>query len=236
MEKIISLVVGGILLVTAPFVGSKNDINQDISSQQIANREVVEYVIQSGDTFTKVLGSFDVSYDQALTILSSSKEVFDFKVPIQGSTENSIIYENHKFSVGDVRFESIVLEFDSIHLSQEFAIGEEMKIDVNQDGFYDLYVRLNSINEGKAGLSIQNINEINSLKSEGLYLWTSSKMEKQDLVADDVISSGIQTGQVIAEEGKSYAEFGAVSFFVLSVLGAFSYVILKRKRYKEFGY
>lgn len=78
MEKIISLVVGGILLVTAPFVGSKNDINQDISSQQIANREVVEYVIQSGDTFTKVLGSFDVSYDQALTILSSSKEVFDF--------------------------------------------------------------------------------------------------------------------------------------------------------------
>lgn len=38
----------------------------------------MEYEIQSGDTFTKVLGSFDVSYDQALTILSSSKEVFDF--------------------------------------------------------------------------------------------------------------------------------------------------------------
>ncbi|MFZ2523513.1 MAG: hypothetical protein WAW92_03980, partial [Minisyncoccia bacterium] len=78
MEKIISLVIGGILLVTAPFVGSKNDTNQDISTQQITNREVVEYEIQSGDTFTKVLGSFDVSYDQALTILSSSKEVFDF--------------------------------------------------------------------------------------------------------------------------------------------------------------
>ncbi len=78
MEKIISLVIGGIILVAAPFVGSKNDINQDISTQQIANREVVEYEIQSGDTFTKVLGSFDVSYDQALTILSSSKDVFDF--------------------------------------------------------------------------------------------------------------------------------------------------------------
>ena len=78
MEKIISLVVGGILLVAAPFVGSKNDINQDISTQHIANREVVEYAIKSGDSFTKVLGSFDVSYDEALTILSSSKEVFDF--------------------------------------------------------------------------------------------------------------------------------------------------------------
>lgn len=77
MDKIISVVIGGIMLVATPFIGSKtsiNEISQNISSQQ----KVVEYEIQSGDTFTKVLGSFDIPYDQAMTILTSSKDVFDF--------------------------------------------------------------------------------------------------------------------------------------------------------------
>ncbi|OGI86684.1 hypothetical protein A3A91_03540 [Candidatus Nomurabacteria bacterium RIFCSPLOWO2_01_FULL_36_16] len=103
MNIIIPLVIGGILMATVPLVSSKISINestQEASRQQIANtdqKKVAEYKIQSGDTFTKIMGSFQIPYDQALAIINSSKEAFDF-TKIQTGKVIKLIFINEAFA------------------------------------------------------------------------------------------------------------------------------------------
>lgn len=82
MNMIIPLVIGSILLVSAPFVSSKISINNfgqgSENNEIVSNQKVVEYEIKSGDIFPSILESFQISYDDAVTILNSSKDVFDF--------------------------------------------------------------------------------------------------------------------------------------------------------------
>ena len=90
-------------MATVPLVSSKiaiNESTQEASRQQIANAEqkkVAEYKIQSGDTFTSILGSFQIPYDQALAILNSSKEAFDF-TKIQTGKVIKLIFINEAFA------------------------------------------------------------------------------------------------------------------------------------------
>lgn len=83
MDNIIPWVIGSLLMVTAPFIGSKITINNSGLEAQTElaskdKKEATEYTIKTGDTFTGILGSFQVSYEDAQTIINSSKEVFDF--------------------------------------------------------------------------------------------------------------------------------------------------------------
>ena len=90
-------------MATVPLVSSKISINestQEASRQQIANtdqKKVAEYKIQSGDTFTKIMGSFQIPYDQALAIINSSKEAFDF-TKIQTGKVIKLIFINEAFA------------------------------------------------------------------------------------------------------------------------------------------
>ena len=90
-------------MATVHLVSSKISINestQEASRQQIANtdqKKVAEYKIQSGDTFTKIMGSFQIPYDQALAIINSSKEAFDF-TKIQTGKVIKLIFINEAFA------------------------------------------------------------------------------------------------------------------------------------------
>jgi hypothetical protein len=103
MNSIISLVIGGILMVTVPLVGEKiltKDQTLDAKSQQSADsegRKISEYEIKPGDTFTSILGSFKVPYDQALSIINSSKEAFDF-TKIQAGKVIKLVFINEAFA------------------------------------------------------------------------------------------------------------------------------------------
>jgi len=103
MNIIIPLIIGGILMASVPFVGSKiltNEQNQEVQAQQSASteqKEVAEYEIQSGDTFADILGSFKVPYDQALAIMNSSKEAFDF-TKIQAGRVIKLVFINEAFA------------------------------------------------------------------------------------------------------------------------------------------
>lgn len=95
--------IGGILMVTVPLVGEKiltKDQTLDAKSQQSADsegRKISEYEIKPGDTFTSILGSFKVPYDQALSIINSSKEAFDF-TKIQAGKVIKLVFINEAFA------------------------------------------------------------------------------------------------------------------------------------------
>lgn len=103
MNIIIPLVIGGILMASIPFVGSKiltNEAKQEASAQQVVDndqKKVTEYEIQSGDTFADILGSFKIPYDQAVAIMNSSKEAFDF-TKIQAGRVIKLVFINEAFA------------------------------------------------------------------------------------------------------------------------------------------
>lgn len=83
MDSIIPWVIGSLLVVATPFIGSKIIINNPGSEAQVESvstdsKKATEYKIKTGDTFTDILGFFKVSYEDTQTIINSSKEVFDF--------------------------------------------------------------------------------------------------------------------------------------------------------------
>jgi murein DD-endopeptidase MepM/ murein hydrolase activator NlpD len=90
-------------MASVPLVSSKilnNEPKQEAQAQQATDKDqkkVAEYKIQSGDTFTSILGSFQIPYDQALAILNSSKEAFDF-TRIQTGKVIKLIFINEVFA------------------------------------------------------------------------------------------------------------------------------------------
>lgn len=95
--------IGGILMATIPLVSGRiltKEPIQDATAQQSASaeqKEVAEYEIKPGDTFANILGSFKVPYDQALAIMNSSKEAFDF-TKIQAGRVIKLVFINEAFA------------------------------------------------------------------------------------------------------------------------------------------
>ncbi|MBU2503910.1 MAG: hypothetical protein KJ879_02555 [Nanoarchaeota archaeon] len=65
----------------------------------------------------------------------------------------------HHIGVVSVATDKVTIEIASDPVTVSLAPGEDTKVDVSDDGFYDIYVLLNSIVNGKADLTIQKISE-----------------------------------------------------------------------------
>lgn len=102
MNSIIPFVIGSILIATVTLVSGKIVTKEPtlIETQQSASveqKKVAEYEIKPGDTFANILASFKVPYDQAVAIMSSSKEAFDF-TKIQTGKVIKLIFINEVFA------------------------------------------------------------------------------------------------------------------------------------------
>ena len=66
----------------------------------------------------------------------------------------------HFIGIRELTATSILVEISSNHAVQvTLNIGEDTRVDVTDDGFYDIYVKLRSIIDGKAELTIRYIQE-----------------------------------------------------------------------------
>ena len=75
--------------------------------------------------------------------------------------------ENHHVGVVSLTDSKATIEIASDPVKVVLAIGEDAKVDLDKDGFYDLHVILNSISDGEADLTIQKIHEEVSPESSG---------------------------------------------------------------------
>ncbi|MBU2104760.1 MAG: hypothetical protein KKF67_03225, partial [Nanoarchaeota archaeon] len=91
----------------------------------------------------------------------------------QGYSKSMGLNERAKISVGgeihyvgvkEVTATTATIEISSNPVTVKLDIGEDAKIDVDDDGYYDIYVKLNSITASKADVTISYLNE---LKAEG---------------------------------------------------------------------
>ncbi|MBI2047155.1 S8 family serine peptidase [Candidatus Pacearchaeota archaeon] len=76
-----------------------------------------------------------------------------FKVDISG--------ENHLVKLSDLTETAATIDVSSTTQTATLSVGEEKKFDVTEDNYYDLSVRLNSLNKAanKANFTIKSINE-----------------------------------------------------------------------------
>lgn len=98
MNSIIPWVLGGILAIAAPLISTTVTYNQaDIENLRQENASVSEYEIKPGDTFATIAESFKIPYEQALAIIESSKDVFDF-TKIQAGRVLKLVFVNEVFA------------------------------------------------------------------------------------------------------------------------------------------
>ncbi|MBU4308808.1 MAG: hypothetical protein KJ566_03360 [Nanoarchaeota archaeon] len=75
--------------------------------------------------------------------------------------------EDHHVGVVSITTDKATIEIASNPVQVILAVGEDAKVDVANDGFYDIYVLLNSIVNNKANVTIQKIHEEIPLAEEG---------------------------------------------------------------------
>jgi len=80
------------------------------------------------------------------------------KVNIEGDT--------HSISVSEVSGSTAKITISSETITATLSVGDERKFDISADGYYDLYVKLNSISSNKADITVKSINEKVTEESE----------------------------------------------------------------------
>jgi len=103
----------------------------------------------STTTWTKTIVLTDEQFTTGYTNTLSAKNRVKVKV---GS-------EDHYVGVTSLTTSSATIEISSDPVSVALDIGEDAKVDVDDDNFYDIYAKLNSIADNKADLTIKKINE-----------------------------------------------------------------------------
>ena len=61
--------------------------------------------------------------------------------------------------VKEIKENSVIIEIASEPILIELNIGEDAKVNVNKDNYYDVYVKLNNITNSKANLILNYIHE-----------------------------------------------------------------------------
>ncbi|MAG01937.1 hypothetical protein CMI42_01255, partial [Candidatus Pacearchaeota archaeon] len=119
--------------------------------------------------------------------------------------------EVHYIGVRKLTLTSAVVEIASDPVRIELDIGEDAKVDVNDDGFYDVYVKLESITNGKADLLIRYLNEEIPEEKEEESVDTTGEIVPEEVEEESslmwlwvliVVIVVIVIGWVVAKKGK----------------------------------
>ena len=73
--------------------------------------------------------------------------------------------ENHHVGITGITATTATMEIASTPQTATLSIGDERKFEVTDDSYYDIYVKLNSITNNKANITVQSINELITVKS-----------------------------------------------------------------------
>jgi hypothetical protein len=96
-------------------------------------------------TFVLTNEQFEQGYSQSMGANERAK------VSVSGTT--------HYVGVKNINDNTVVIEVTSNPVQIELNVGEDAKIDVDDDGYYDLYVKVNSIASSKADVMISYVHE-----------------------------------------------------------------------------
>jgi len=106
--------------------------------------------------------------------------------------EFTIEGEEHKITIESINSDSIDIIIQSEIIKANLKVGEEKKFDLDGDGIYDLKVKFNGVEDGKADISIKQISESICVEN-----WNCDKLgecieEKQTQICVDTNNCGTE--------------------------------------------
>lgn len=129
-----------------------------------ANSETASYTVSTGNLYQGQDTNYSEENGSWIYTYSINENQF-----LQGYTQNLALKRRIEFEIGDETHHIGVLEVDNDSIKLEIAsnpiekileIGEELKLDLLNDGFYDIYIILNGIlNNNSANLTVRGIHE-----------------------------------------------------------------------------
>jgi hypothetical protein len=93
--------------------------------------------------------------------------------------------EQHSMKINSISADSVSIIVQSNPVSVTLEVGENKKIDFEQDGVYDLYIKLNDIIEGKADFLLKKISE-ECIEDWNCTGWSDCEDESQTRVCEDL--------------------------------------------------
>ncbi|MFH1365057.1 MAG: Ig-like domain-containing protein [archaeon] len=199
--------------------GNYDDSSEFIITVTDSEEDIVVNTLESDEeaywtaTYSPSSSEFSAGYTRELAKKSR------LKVVIGGS--------NHYVGVVDLNSTTATINVSSTPQQTVFRVGDEKKFSVTESGYYDLYVKLNSLTSTKANISVKTINERIPLGEIG-YIAPLSGTNETDL--EDELS----------ESEKAVAEFKAERIWIIIIsvimgLLLFAGMYLFKRR-KDFGY
>lgn len=139
----------------------------------------ITYTVQGLSSSSSGGGSTTTWTTQTIT-----EEIFEkgYTTNLGSNNRVKIDVEGQAHHVGVVSITSneATIEIASDPVRVTLSSGEDAKADLNNDGYYDVRVLLNSITAGKANLTISKINEAIPEEKEGNPVETTGEIEKTD--------------------------------------------------------
>lgn len=161
--------------------------SSDRSGATVTTSSLTESSLNCGTTYTYVVNCLDsagnsgtVTSSFATTACSSSassgsssfwtettyvvneeefKAGYSKSLKLKQRLKVNVGYEAHYVGLKSLEEDKVIVEIASEPIEVELAKGEDLKVDVSGDGYYDLYLKLNGISGTEADLFIQSIYE-----------------------------------------------------------------------------
>jgi hypothetical protein len=129
------------------------------------------YTVNSGDPASSPgSGSVTTGYTKTYFKITKEFEELESVSQLLGAKQRiQIKIDGVKHHVGVKTLTATVatIEIASSPVQVELEVGEDAKVDVNDDGFYDIYVMLKAITNGKANVEMSYVNEEIPAPEEG---------------------------------------------------------------------
>ena len=132
--------------------------------------------------------------------------------------EFSVSSEKHYIGVKSMDSNKAVIEIASNPVEVELMIGEDKKVDVDSDGYYDIYVKLNSISGYVADFLIQTINE---------QIPESEMINNEDNVGSENLEENTNDLENISSKDSSIVWYVVIGIIIIGIV---VWVFIRKKK------
>jgi len=189
------------------FSGTQPSVSGSVVSSTTSSTPSTDSSSNGGDVSSATESEINAGYSKTFSL----GEVFSF----------TINGEKHKMIILKIVNQSVGLQFSSITIKVTMANGEEKKIDLNNNSYYDLLVKINSITGKNVSMTVKAINESTS----------AVETANEDEVNEDVTTP--ISGADVDKDSKTYWWIVIVIAIVLVIIiaGVIYWFVKKRRPY-----
>jgi hypothetical protein len=174
-----SLIVDGVLYNSLSVIGNSSSVNGMYNSSfgvathtwsinctdfynKNSNSSINSFIVSTSTQTVYDSGGVVLPFWTSTNTLTESqlKSGFTKELGVKARFSFKINNESHEAGIIDLTTATATINVSSIPQTAVLTIGEEKKFEINGDDYYDLFIKLNSIANSKANLTIKSIHEI----------------------------------------------------------------------------